>query len=134
MEAGNFQQLKHDGLCTLGEIIDMIPDDIPLDEVIIRAHGTAYGYDSETTSVTFQRVVMVDDAEAKLAKYEEDIAEWERKLEDHKDAMVAWIHSIHEEEKAGIPEKRKRLAELQTERKRLEEDLREAVKRTKGTL
>lgn len=125
MEAGNWTQLKHtDGPATLGELIELIPDDIPLDEVIVRAGS--HGEESWDTYVYFQRATLVDDADAKLEKYRQDMAEWKTKLVEHKDAMVAWIKKVREEEKAGLPDKRRELVEIQKRAKELERELQEA--------
>ena len=124
-ESGNWVRLSmSDGPRTLDEIIDALPEGIPLEEVVVRAES--YGSEGETgwTRITFQRVKLVEDAEARLTKYRHDMHDWGVFMEEHKTVLREWFAEQRDLKKAqDMIDKRKELEELEARSEQLQKEL-----------
>ena len=124
-ESGNWNRLSmSEGPRTLDEILDALPEDIPLEEVIVRAES--YGAEGESgwTRITFQRVTLVEDAEERIAKYRKAMAEWEVLMDDHKLVLREWFAEQRDVKKAqDMKDPRQELERIEARSQELQKEL-----------
>lgn len=102
---------------TLAELIDVVPDDIPLDQVFI---SPADDWGEDSFAVGFYRVTLKPNFNDLIEKYESQLANYSAKLPEHRKNMETWRTASVE---YNTSEKLKKIRQLEDEAQRLRKEM-----------